>query len=101
MVKVESGTIRPGMRVKIISMHNVYKVHGVWANEEPVASAWVVENVIVKLNGCGMEDIQEGFVICSEPACRAVDKIICQIGLMDMPDNTVEEEATVTIFWDY
>jgi len=110
MGKVESGTIRPGMKVKCMPTRNVYKVDAVWSNEEPVASARVGENVLVKLNGCGMEDIQKGFIICSEPPCRAVDKIICLISLMDMPDNTSlftagfqamfhahtsEEEATV------
>jgi len=111
MGKVESGTIRPGMKVKIMPTRNTYKVDAVWSNEDPVASARVGENVLVKLSGCGMEDIQKGFVICGEPACRAVDKIICLIQLVDMPDNTkiftagfqamfhshtVEEEATVS-----
>jgi len=111
MGKVESGTIRPGMKVKVMPTRLVYKVDAVWCNEEPVASARTGENVLIKLNGCGVEDIQKGFVICSDPPCRAVDKIICEIQLMDMPDNTkiftagfqamfhthtAEEEATVT-----
>mmetsp|Transcript_13229 Transcript_13229/g.15567 ORF Transcript_13229/g.15567 Transcript_13229/m.15567 type:complete len:606 (-) Transcript_13229:136-1953(-) len=111
MGKVESGTIRPGMKVKVMPTRLVYKVDAVWSNEEPVASARTGENVLIKLNGCGVEDIQKGFVICSDPPCRAVDKIICEIALMDMPDNTkiftagfqamfhthtAEEEATVT-----
>jgi len=40
------------------------------------------------LNGAGLEDIRKGFVICTNPPCRAVDKIICKIQVMDMPDNT-------------
>ena len=52
--------------------------------------------MLVKLNGWGVEDIQKGFVICSEPACRAVDKIIYQIRLMDMPDNTVPGHVSCT-----
>jgi len=110
MGKVESGTIRAGMKVNVMPTRNTYKVDAVWSNEEPVASARTGENVLIKLNGCGIEDIQKGFVICSEPPCRAVDKVICEIALMDMPDNTkiftagfqamfhahtAEEEATI------
>jgi len=111
MGKIESGKIRTGMKVHVMPTRNVYKVDALWSNEEPVKSASPGENVLVKLNGCGTEDILKGFVICSEPPCRAVDKLICQIGLMDMPESTkiftagfqamfhahtAEEECTVT-----
>ena len=48
---------------------------------------------------------------CSNPPCRAVDKLICQVAIMDMPENTsimtagfqcmfhvhtCEEECTIT-----
>lgn len=111
MGKVESGTIRPGMKVCLMPTRNVCKVDGVWANENPVTSAKPGENVLVKLNGVGTEDVLKGFVVCGvDDPCRSVDKIICQIGLMDMPENTkiftagfqamfhahtVEEECTV------
>jgi peptide chain release factor subunit 3 len=88
MGKVESGIVRIGMKVVIMPTRNVYRVDGVWANEDPVAAARPGENVLVKLNGAGTEDVRRGYVICSEPPCRAVDKIICQIGLLDMPENT-------------
>ncbi len=111
MGKVESGTIRPGMKVILMPTRNVYKVDGVWLDEIPLASARPGENVLVKLNGAGMEDVQKGFVICTKPACRAVDKMICQIMVMDLPEHAkiltagfqaifhahcAEEEATVT-----
>jgi len=111
MGKVESGTIRTGMKINVMPTRTVYKIDGLWSNEEPVSSAKPGENVLIKLNGCRTDDILKGFVICSEPSCRAVDKIICQVGLMDMPDNTkiftagfqamfhahtAEEECTVT-----
>jgi peptide chain release factor subunit 3 len=88
-----------------------YKVDGLWTDETPLASARPGENVLVKLNGAGMEDIQKGFVICSDPPCRSVDKLICQVLVMDLPDHAkvltagfqaifhahcAEEEATVT-----
>lgn len=110
MGKVESGVIRPGMKVVIMPTKNVYKVDEVWANEDPVSAARPGENVLIKLNGAKPEDIRKGFVICSKPPCRAVDKIICQIAIADMPDNikvmtagfqcmfhahTCEEECTV------
>lgn len=88
MGKVESGVIRPGMKVTLMPTRNVYKVDGVWANEDPVSAARPGENVLVKLNGAGIEDVRKGFVICTDPPCRAVDKVICKIHLMDMPDNT-------------
>lgn len=110
MGKVESGAILPGMKVTIMPTRRQFKVDQVWANEEPVSLARPGENVLIKLSNCGTEDILKGFVICSDPPCRSVDKLICQIGIMDMPDNckiltngfqamfhahTCEEECTI------
>jgi len=111
MGKIESGVVRPGMKISMMPTRNKYKIDTVWVNEKPVASARPGENVLVKITGgCGTEDVLKGYVICSDPPCRAVSKIICQIGLMDMPDNTkiftngfkamfhshtCEEEATI------
>lgn len=88
MGKVESGVIRPGMKVTLMPTRNKYKVDAVWANEDPVSGARPGENVLVKLNGAGTEDVRKGFVICTDPPCRAVDKIICQIAVVEMPENT-------------
>lgn len=87
MGKVECGIIRPGMKVTVMPTGNVYKVDGVWANEDPVSGARPGENVLIKLNGCGIEDVRKGFVICTNPPCRAVNKIICRLQIMDMPEN--------------
>lgn len=110
MGKVESGLIRPGMKVIVMPTNNTYKVDEVWANEDPVSAARPGENVLIKLNGARTEDIRKGFVICTKPACRAVDKLICQIAIADMPESqkimtagfqcmfhahTSEEECTV------
>jgi len=111
MGKVESGTVRPGMKVTLMPTRNTYKIDAVWANEVPVAAARPGENVLLKLGGgCGVEDVQRGFVVCTNPPCRSVQKVICKAMLMDMPDNnqiftagfqamfhthTCEEEATV------
>lgn len=111
MGKVESGVVRPGMKLTVMPTRAVFKVDEVWANEDPVAGARPGENVLVKLNGAKMEDVRKGFVLCSEPACRAVTKLICQIAVADMPENspimtagfqcmyhshTCEEECTVS-----
>jgi peptide chain release factor subunit 3 len=112
MGKVESGTIKPGMKVMLMPTRNICKVDGIWDAETPLKSAKPGENILVKLNGMGLEDVQRGFVICSKDnPCRAVNKVICQIALMDMPENTKiftagftsifhahtsEEECTVT-----
>mmetsp|Transcript_17835 Transcript_17835/g.28001 ORF Transcript_17835/g.28001 Transcript_17835/m.28001 type:complete len:584 (-) Transcript_17835:57-1808(-) len=111
MGKVESGTIRPGMKVTVMPTRQQFKVDGVWSEETPLSSARPGENVLVKLSGAGMDEVQKGFVICTPPACRSVDKLICQIMVMDLPDqakiltagfkanfhaHTAEEEATVT-----
>jgi peptide chain release factor subunit 3 len=110
MGKVESGLIRPGMKVIVMPTNNSYKVDEVWANEDPVSAARPGENVLIKLNGAKTEDVRKGYVICTAPACRAVDKLICQIAIADMPENqkimtagfqcmfhahTSEEECTV------
>jgi len=88
MGKVESGVIRPGMKVTLMPTRLEYKVDAVWANEDPVSAARPGENVLIKLNGAGTEDVRKGFVMCTSPTCRAVDKIICQIYLIEMPENT-------------
>lgn len=88
MGKVESGIVKPGMKVTVMPTRNVYKVDAVWANEDPVSGARPGENVLVKLNGAGLEDVRKGYVLCTDPPCRAVDKIICKIQVMDMPENT-------------
>ena len=89
MGKVESGVVRPGMKVTIMPTRNKYKVDAVWANEDPVSAARPGENVLVKLGGgCGVEDVRKGYVICTEPACRSVSKIICQLAVVEMPENT-------------
>jgi peptide chain release factor subunit 3 len=88
MGKVESGVVRPGMNVIVMPTRNEYKVDAVWANEDPVAAARPGENVLIKLNGAGTEDVRKGYVLCTEPPCRAVDKIIAKIYVSDMPENT-------------
>jgi peptide chain release factor subunit 3 len=88
MGKVESGVIRPGMKVMMMPTRKKFKVDSVWANEDPVAAARPGENVLIKLAAAGMEDVRKGYVICTEPYCRAVDKIICQIAVVEMPENT-------------
>ena len=88
MGKVESGVVRPGMKVIVMPTKNKYKVDGVWANEDPVSGARPGENVLIKLNGAGLEDVRKGFVICTNPPCHAVHKVICKIQVMDMPENT-------------
>jgi peptide chain release factor subunit 3 len=111
MGKVESGVIRPGMKVTLMPTRNTYKVDAVWANEDPVSAARPGENVLIKLAGAGMEDIRKGYVMCTNPPCRAVSHIICQIAIVEMPDNAkimtagfqaifhahcCEEECTIT-----
>ncbi|KAL9187639.1 hypothetical protein ACHAXT_006017 [Thalassiosira profunda] len=111
MGKVESGTVRPGTKVTVMPTRQKYKIDGVWSEETPLASARPGENVLVKVNGANMDDVQKGFVICTDPPCRSVDKLICQIMVMDLPEHSpiltagfqanfhahcAEEEATVT-----
>eukprot|EP00522_Entomoneis_paludosa_P017273 CAMPEP_0172447450 /NCGR_PEP_ID=MMETSP1065-20121228/6757_1 /TAXON_ID=265537 /ORGANISM="Amphiprora paludosa, Strain CCMP125" /LENGTH=601 /DNA_ID=CAMNT_0013198757 /DNA_START=197 /DNA_END=2002 /DNA_ORIENTATION=+ len=112
MGKVESGTIRPGTKVMVMPTRNIYKVDEVYANEDPVSAARPGENVLIKLNGAKVEDIRRGYVICpKDKPCRAVNKVICEIAIADMPEHTqvmtagfqcmfhahtAEEECTVT-----
>lgn len=87
MGKVESGTVRPGQKVVLMPTRTTCKIDAVWANETPVAAARPGENVLLKLSNCGTEDVLKGFVICTDPPCRAVNRIICLLSLLDMPDN--------------
>lgn len=88
MGKVESGVVRPGMKVTLMPTRAVFKIDAVWSNEDPVAAARPGENVLLKLSGAGVEDVRKGYVACSDPPCRAVDKIICHIAVVEMPENT-------------
>lgn len=88
MGKVESGVVRPGQKIILMPTRAEFKVDSVWANEDPVAAARPGENILVKLSGASTDDIRKGFVMCTQPACRSVDKIICQIYIAEMPDNT-------------
>ena len=111
MGKVESGTIRPGTKVVMMPTRQNFKIDGVWNEETPLKAARPGENVLVKVSGAGMDEVQKGFVICTEPPCRSVSKLICQIMVMDLPEqakimtagfqaifhaHTAEEEATIT-----
>ena len=111
MGKIESGTIRPGQKITMMPTRQKYKIDGVWKEETPLASARPGENILVKVGGANLEDVQKGFVICTDPPCRSVDKLICQIMVMDLPEHApiltagfqanfhahcAEEEATVT-----
>lgn len=88
MGKVESGVVRPGMKVTLMPTRSEFKVDSVWANEDPVSAARPGENILVKLAGASTDDVRKGFVMCTQPACRSVDKIICQIYVSEMPENT-------------
>eukprot|EP00585_Thalassiosira_rotula_P012557 CAMPEP_0196133180 /NCGR_PEP_ID=MMETSP0910-20130528/2509_1 /TAXON_ID=49265 /ORGANISM="Thalassiosira rotula, Strain GSO102" /LENGTH=600 /DNA_ID=CAMNT_0041392875 /DNA_START=47 /DNA_END=1849 /DNA_ORIENTATION=+ len=111
MGKVESGTVRPGMKITMMPTRQKYKIDGVWKEELPLKSARPGENILVKVANASMEDVQKGFVLCTDPPCRSVDKLICQVMIMDLPDQAkiftagfqanfhahcAEEEATVT-----
>jgi peptide chain release factor subunit 3 len=88
MGKVESGVVRPGLKVTLMPTRQQFKVDSVWANEDPVAAARPGENILVKLSGASTDDVRKGYVMCTQPACRSVDKIICQIYVSEMPENT-------------
>ena len=51
MGKVESGTVRQGMKVEIMPTRQKFKIDAVWANEKPVACARPGENVLIKIAG--------------------------------------------------
>ena len=112
MGKVESGTVRQGMKVEIMPTRQKFKIEGVWANETPVACARPGENVLIKIGGASVEEIQKGYVVCTAgDPCRACDKIIASIAIVDLPESLpvfscgttaifhsqcVEEECTVS-----
>jgi peptide chain release factor subunit 3 len=88
MGKVESGTIYPGLKVIVMPTRQQFKIDSVWSGEDTlVKKAEPGENVLIKLSGATTDDVFKGCVICTNPPCRAVDKIIAQVGLMDMPEN--------------
>ena len=116
MGKVESGTVRQGMKVTMMPTRQQFKIDAVWANEKPVACARPGENVLVKISGASVEEIQKGYVVCSQGSpCRACDKIIASIAIVDLPESLpvfsagttaifhcqcVEEECTVSAIFE-
>jgi peptide chain release factor subunit 3 len=88
MGKVESGMIRPGMNVIVMPTRNSYKVDEVWAGETAVSAARPGENVLVRLSGASIMDIRKGYILCTETACRAVKKAICEVAIVDLPEHT-------------
>jgi len=67
---------------------NEYKVDVIFSNEKSLKAAKPGENILIKLSGgCGVEDVQKGFVICSPPPCRAVNKLIAQLIIVDLPED--------------
>jgi peptide chain release factor subunit 3 len=111
MGKVESGTIRVGQKITLMPTRMQYKIDKLWADEKVIKVAKPGENILIKLKDCSVDDVLKGFVICSsDRPCRAVNRLICEIYLMDLPDNckiftngfkanfhahTCEEEAEV------
>jgi len=116
MGKVESGIARPGQKILMMPTRNTYKIDTIWSNEQPISSARPGENILVKLTGgCTVDDVQKGYVICTQPACRAVNKFICQLYIIDLPEDariftagfnaichvaTCEEECTITTLFE-
>jgi peptide chain release factor subunit 3 len=91
MGKVESGVLKPGMKVMIMPTKKVFKIDEVWVNEDSVDGARPGENVLIKIGGgAKIEDIRKGYVMCSKnDPCRSVDRIICEIAIADLPDNAI------------
>ena len=65
-----------------------FKVEQVYANETLVKSAKPGENVLIKLSSAGTEDVQKGYVICGGVPCRAVDKVMVEMAIVDLPEST-------------
>ena len=70
MGKVESGTVMRGQKITVMPTRETYKIEAVWANETPVMRAAPGENVLIKIAGAGVENIQKGFVVCGGEPCR-------------------------------
>ena len=112
MGKVESGRIKKGDKLVIMPTKQECKVDQVYVNETtPVFSAKPGENVNIKVVGPSIEEICKGFVLCTKPACRAVNTFTCQLALVELLEHrpifscgytcmlhahTVESEATCT-----
>ncbi|KAH8069107.1 hypothetical protein JL720_12011 [Aureococcus anophagefferens] len=88
MGKVESGRIAKGMKLTIMPTKQEVKVEQVYVNETtPVFSAKPGENVSFKVSGAAIEEICKGFVLCSAPVCRAVNKFTCQLALVELLEH--------------
>lgn len=87
MGKVESGILRFRQKVALMPTRMQCIVDGIWINGVPVSLARPGENVLIKLGGASTNDVHKGCVVCSDPPCRAVTKMICAMEVVGMPEN--------------
>jgi peptide chain release factor subunit 3 len=89
MGKVETGTLRVGDEVVIAPTRKRGRVEEIMINEEGhVRSAKPGENVLVKLGGINVEDVQKGYVLClPSNVCPAITEIKVQLALVDMLEH--------------
>merc|ERR550537_743938 len=84
--KVESGQVKPGMKMVITPVGHKCTVTGVFINEEEMQWAGVGENVVLKMSGVQDDSLQKGFVMCDAPRpCRAITKFKAQLQVIELP----------------
>lgn len=88
MGKVESGTLYQGSEIVVAPTMKKAKVKEITIDEKAVVSAKPGENVLIKLQGLNVEDIQKGYVLCTAAeVCPMVTAIKVQLFLVDMLDH--------------
>lgn len=89
MGKVESGRITRGQKIIVMPTRAETKVEAIYVNETtPVMSAKPGENVNIKLgSNVNVEDVCKGFMLCSQPAIRAVNTFTAQLALVELLEH--------------
>lgn len=88
MGKVESGSLRMGDEITVCPTLKKAKVKEITIDEVSVSGAKPGENVLIKLHGLNVEDIQKGYVLCQGVnICPMVTAIKVQLFLIDMLEH--------------
>mmetsp|Transcript_69598 Transcript_69598/g.166983 ORF Transcript_69598/g.166983 Transcript_69598/m.166983 type:complete len:842 (+) Transcript_69598:248-2773(+) len=86
--KVEQGMIKPGSKCIIQPTSVKCTVQSVFIQEEEMQYAAGGENVVLKVTGCGEDDLKKGYVLCpiAEPI-RALTKFKAQLQVLELPEE--------------
>lgn len=88
MGKVEAGIAVAGKKLLVMPLGTTVTVSQILINDKPVKTAKVGENVVFRLAGCNLDDIQKGYVLCDpDKPCPAVSHFKALLFLVELLEH--------------